>query len=125
MYNKFRAVSSILVVAEFCIPLLAAIALKEMIQKPERVKNNLKYLYTSIGLTGGIALLFALAPKLFFSSFIPVSEAEALRQALPPEHMQAVFSNLTDMRVSLFTADAWRSFFYCRHRKYTGVAIFK
>lgn len=111
MYNKFRAVSSILVVAEFCIPLLAAIALKEMIQKPERVKNNLKYLYTSIGLTGGIALLFALAPKLFFSSFIPVSEAEALRQALPPEHMQAVFSNLTDMRVSLFTADAWRSFF--------------
>ncbi len=110
MYNKFRTVSSILVVAEFCIPLMAALALKEIIGKPEQFKNNRKPLYLSLGVTAGIALLFALAPRLFFSSFISSSEMMAL-QSLPPEHIQAVTGNLTDMRVALFTADAWRSFF--------------
>lgn len=110
MYNKFRAVSSILVIAEFCIPLLAVLAVKELIQKPEIIKNNIQQLYISLGITGGIALLFALAPKLFFSSFISAQEMQAL-QTLPPEHIQAVIANLTDMRVAIFTADAWRSFF--------------
>lgn len=109
MYNKFRSVSSILVVAEFCIPLLAALTLKEIIEKPELLKNNRKAIYTSLGLTAGIALLFAVAPKLFFSSFISSSEMKAL-QSLPPEHVQAVMGNLTYMRVALFSADAWRSF---------------
>ncbi|WP_298650997.1 YfhO family protein [uncultured Proteiniphilum sp.] len=110
MYNKFRAVSSILVVAEFCIPLLAVLAVKELIQKPDILKNNIKYLYISLGVTGGIALLFAVAPKFFFSSFISGAEMQAL-QSLPPEHIQTVVANLTQMRVSMFTADAWRSFF--------------
>ncbi|RNC66947.1 YfhO family protein [Proteiniphilum sp. X52] len=110
MYNKFRAVSSILVVAEFCIPLLAVLAVKELVQKPEMLKNNMKQLYISLGVTGGMALLFAVAPKLFFSSFISGQEMQAL-QSLPPAHIQAVIANLTDMRVAIFTADAWRSFF--------------
>jgi hypothetical protein len=110
MYNKFRSVSSILVVAEFCIPLLAVLAVKELIQKPDILKNNIKYLYISLGATGGIALLFAVTPKLFFSSFISGAEMQAL-QSLPPEHIRTVIANLTDMRVAIFTADAWRSFF--------------
>jgi len=110
MYNKFRAVSSILVVAEFCIPLLAALAVKEIIEKPDLLKNNRRPLYISLGLTAGIALLFAMVPRLFFHSFISSSEMMAL-QSLPPEHVQAVMTNLTDMRVALFTTDAWRSFF--------------
>lgn len=108
MYNKFRTVSSILVVAEFTIPLLAALALKEIVQQPDLLKNNLKYLYISLGATGGIALLFAIAPKLFFSSFVSANELQAL-QSLPAEHIQAVIANLTDMRVAMFTTDAWRS----------------
>lgn len=110
MYNKFRTVSSILVVAEFTIPLLAALAVKEIIQKPHTLKNNMKPLYISLGITGGFALLFAIAPKVFFSSFIPNFEMQQL-QTLPSEHVQAVIGNLTDMRVSIFRADAWRSFF--------------
>src|SRR5690554_6866337 len=110
MYNKFRAVSSILVVAEFCIPLLAALAVKEIIQQPEILKKQIKAVYISLGLTGGIALLFALLPKLFFSSFVSASEMQAL-QSLPPEHIQPILANLTEMRVAIFTADAWRSFF--------------
>lgn len=111
MYNKFRAVSSILVVAEFCIPLLAVLAIKKIIESPDILRNNKKHLYTSLGLTGGFALLFAIVPKLFFSTFISTSEIQAFNQALPPEHIQPFLSNLTDMRVSIFTADAWRSFF--------------
>lgn len=111
MYNKFRAVSSILVVAEFCIPLLAALAVKELIAKPELLRNNRKPLYISLGVTGGIALLFALAPKLFFSSFISTAEIQAFQQALPAEHLQPFMTNLTDARVAVFTADAWRGFF--------------
>ncbi len=110
MYNKFRAVSSILVVAEFCIPLLAALAVKELIERPGILKSNKMPLYISLGVTGGVALLFALVPKLFFSSFISTSEMQMFGQALPAEHLQPFMANLTDMRVALFTADAWRSF---------------
>src|SRR5690554_499450 len=111
MYNKFRAVSSILVVAEFSIPLLAVLALKELISNPDTLKNNMKPLNISLGITGGFALLFAIAPKVFFSSYISSSEMQAFSQALPAEHIQPFLTNLTDMRVSMFTADAWRSFF--------------
>jgi hypothetical protein len=110
MYNKFRAVSSILVVAEFCIPLLAALAVKEIVAKPEGLKHNMRALYISLGLTGGIALLFALFPKVFFHSFVSSSEMQALL-SLPPEHIQPILANLTEMRVAIFTADAWRSVF--------------
>ena len=110
-YNKFRAVSSILVVAEFCIPLLATLTIKELIQKPDILKNNSKYLYISLGLTGGIAFLFAIAPRFFFSSFISTAELQMFSQSFPQEHLQPFLANLTDMRVSMFTADAWRSLF--------------
>jgi hypothetical protein len=111
MYNKFRAVSSILVIAEFTIPLLAILTLKEIIEKPQLLKEKIKYLYISLGLTGGIALLFALAPRLFFSSYVPAQEMYALQQGLPKEHLTPVLANLEEMRVHLFTSDAWRSFF--------------
>ena len=65
MYDKFRAVSSILVIAEFTIPLLAVLALKEVMARPQLVKEQARSFYISLGLTGGIALLFALAPGFF------------------------------------------------------------
>lgn len=111
MYSKFRAVSSILVIAEFTIPLLAILTLKEILTRPELLKEKLKYIYISFGLTGGIAFLFAVAPRLFFSSYIPAQEMAALQNALPADQLSAVVANIEEMRVSLFTSDAWRSFF--------------
>ena len=108
MYNKFRTVSSILVVAEFTIPLLAALAVKELIQKPDQLRKNMRPLYYSVGLTAGVALLFAVLPRLFFSSYIPMSEMQGL-QSLPAEHLQPIIANLEEMRVAMFTADAWRT----------------
>lgn len=108
MYNKFRTVSSILVIAEFAIPLLATLTIKEIAEHPEKLKQNLKYFWISLGLTGGIALLFALAPRMFFSSFIASGEMQAL-QSLPSEHIRPIMDNLTQMRIAMFTADAWRT----------------
>lgn len=111
MYDKFRAVSSILVIAEFTIPLLALLTLKKIVDEPEVLQKNLKYLYVSFGLTGGLALLFALAPTLFFSTYVPAGEMAMLSQALPAEHVAPLVKSLEEMRMALFTADAWRSFF--------------
>lgn len=73
MYDKFRAVSSILVIAEFTIPLLAVLALKEVMARPQLVKEQARSFYISLGLTGGIALLFALAPKIPAINNTPVA----------------------------------------------------
>ncbi|MCH5327511.1 MAG: YfhO family protein [Coprobacter sp.] len=105
MYNKFRTVSSILVIAEFCIPLLAILALKEITENPETLSRKRHYAYIAFGLTGGMALLFALFPSVFFS-FTSNQETELLRQN--PEYNE-LFSYLIAVRQSIFTADAWRS----------------
>lgn len=110
MYDKFRAVSSILVIAEFTIPLLAIMALKEIVTRRDALKENLKYVYISFGLTGGIALLFAVFPRLFFPSYISSMEMQALQNAIPADQLAPIISNLEEMRIHLFTSDAWRSF---------------
>ncbi len=111
MYDKFRTVSSILVIAEFTIPLLAVMALREIINRPQIVRENPKAFYISFAVTGGMALLFAIAPRTFFSSFLSSMELNALQNGLPAQYADPVIANLTDMRVAMFTADAWRSFF--------------
>ena len=110
MYNKFRAVSSILVIAEFTIPLLAMLALKEVVSTPKLLQERRKDFLISFALTGGLALLFALVPKVFFSSFVSTMEMNAL-QSIPAEQLVPLLANLEEVRMSLFTSDAWRSFF--------------
>ena len=109
MYAKFRTVASILVIAEFTIPLLAMLALKKIVDEPELLKKKAKWLYASFALTGGVALLFALMPKMFFPDFISVSELQAMAQ-IPADQAAPLIQNLTEMRVAVFTADCWRSF---------------
>ena len=110
MYAKFRTVASILVIAEFTIPLLAMLALKKLMDEPEQLKPRMKYVGISFLLTGGIALLFSVMPSMFFDSFISSSEMRAI-QSLPAEYIQPLVANLTEMRQAVFTADALRSFY--------------
>lgn len=111
MYSKFRAVSSILVIAEFTIPLLAMLALKEVMERPALFAEQKKAFYISFGLTGGLSLLFALFPTVFFPSYVSSMEMNALQGAIPADQLAPILVNLEEMRRSLFTADAWRSFF--------------
>ena len=109
MYSKFRTVASILVIAEFTIPLLAMMALKKIVDEPDLLTRKVRFVYVSFGLTAGIALLFALMPTLFFSDFISSSELEAMK-SIPADYLPALQSNLRSVRESIFTADCWRSF---------------
>ena len=109
MYAKFRTVASILVIAEFTIPLLAMLALKQIIDEPDSLKNKMKYVYVSFGLTAGFAFLFALMPGVFFSDFVSSSEMQALSQ-FPPEQLNPILTDLRSVRQSIFAADCWRTF---------------
>ena len=115
MYAKFRTVASILVIAEFTIPLLGMLALKKVIDEPDCVKTTIKgkkvnWLMVSFVLTGGIAALFAIAPTLFFDSFVSQAEMRAL-SGIPQEQLAPLLANLREIRIATFTSDCWRSFF--------------
>ena len=109
MYAKFRTVASILVIAEFTIPLLAMLALKEVVSGEVKSDKLRKAIFASFALTGGIALLFWLMPDVFFGNYVSSSEMQALSQ-FPADQLQPLLANLTEMRRAMFTSDAMRSF---------------
>ena len=115
LYNKFRAVSSILVIAEFTIPLLAIFALKRLLEEPEILKQEKKPLGISLLLTAGIALLLAIAPGSIGSGYVPAQEAQMLQNAvnqqmIPANELSGILANLGEMRAELVSSDALRSF---------------
>lgn len=115
LYNKFRAVSSILVIAEFTIPLLAIFALKRLLEEPEILKQEKKPLGISLLLTAGIALLLAIAPGSIGSGYVPAQEAQMLQNAvnqqmIPANELSDILANLGEIRAELVSSDALRSF---------------
>lgn len=113
MYNKFRAVSSILVIAEFTIPLLAMLALKKIMEQPSLLKPTSSAFLVSILLTAGLSLLIYLSPGTF-NDFIPVQEAQMMQSAvdqggIPANELAGIMANLSDMRAAMVSADALRS----------------
>lgn len=101
-YNKFRAVSMTLVIAELCIPLLAILGLQKVISGDIERKKLTKYLYYSIGITGGISLFFALAGSSIFS-FAASVDANLPEWLIEP---------LRQDRAAIFSADAFRSLLF-------------
>jgi hypothetical protein len=115
MYAKFRAVESILVIAEFTIPLMAMLALKEIVERKNSTSKTQRSIpktqhaiLIAFALTGGIALLFALIPTVFFN-FYTDAEVAAFSKMLPPTDLDAFLESLSRARQSVFTADCWRS----------------
>ena len=104
MYNKFRSVSSILIVAEITMPLLGFLAIKQIVDGTvERDKLN-KSIYVSAGITGGLCLLLALFGGSMFSF---ISSNDASLQAQLPDW---AFSAIVDERASILRSDSFRSF---------------
>ena len=115
MYNKFRAVSSILVIAEFTIPLLAIFALKKILEEPAILRRYLKPLCACLLLTAGVALWYAVPGTPSPSVYVPAQEMQMLQQAatqgyLPSAELPAILDNLSEMRAALVSGDALRSF---------------
>ena len=118
-YNKFRAVSMILVIAELTMPLLAMLALWQMISNPSRLPADEKQirqrLLLAYGLTGGFALLFYLLPDTFFSflSSVEIEQINSLKARGTDSAQVALFSqSLENVRIAIFKSDALRSFFF-------------
>ena len=106
MYNKFRTVSSILVIAEFCIPVLAILALKEFIEKHDA--KQLRALYIATGITAGIALLAWIAPGIF-GPFTSGYEREMVAQNA---QLGFIFDGVAEARQAVFKADALRTLLF-------------
>jgi len=112
LYNKFRTVSSILVVAEFTIPALAVLALIQFVREPRAVLQNKVALWVSLGLTLGLSLILALIPGTFFS-LMSDQEQDMFRQAMGNSQLPipSIMASLKDARASIVSSDAWRSVF--------------
>ena len=113
-YDKFRAVSMTLVIAEVCMPLLGFLGLAEIMKSPEGFKQNMKKFYIALGITAGICLLFYIAPKVFFS-FLSQGEAEQFA-AMSKGKDAALYANfatqLENVRIAIFRKDALRSLIF-------------
>ena len=106
MYNKFRAVSSILIVAEITIPLLGFLSLKTISDQKLSKSKIKKSVFISAGITGGLCLLLALFGKSFLT-FTSPNDAQLTAQ-LPAWAYDAIITQ----RASMMQHDAWRSLLF-------------
>lgn len=109
MYNKFRTVASILVIAEFTIPLLAVLALYQVFTEADFLKKHRIAFFVSFGVCAALCLLFAVFPSLFQN----YSESDQrifdmIKQQLG-EVPADVYANVNAIRLSMVSSDAWRS----------------
>jgi hypothetical protein len=101
-YNKFRTVAMILVMAEFAIPVLAILAIKEIITGNLPKKEFLKALkYSFIGLGGLILLLILISGSFDMSA----TADEQMRS----QGLDSIVDAIQKDRLSLFRSDAFRS----------------
>ena len=116
MYNKMRAVESILVIPALIIPLLAFVALKQFVDEKDTAKDLPKKLLYSLYITGGGLVLFMLAPTLFFD-FRDSSHQEMVNHLAEAFKADLSFANsigsaLIEDRISLARTDAFRSLIF-------------
>ena len=106
-YNKFRDVKNIIVIEQFSMALLGAFAIKEVYQRKissAEFMNGLKYAF---GITGGLALIFAVIPGLA-GSFSGSTDAQYLKMGWPQQLIDALIAD----RQSALRIDAFRSFIF-------------
>ena len=105
MYNKFRAVESILVVAEITMPLLGFLGLQQIIDGKVEWPKLRKSLYIAGGITAGICLVAAL----FAGSFDMTSSYDAQWKGQVPDWL---YNAILDQRAAMVRSDAWRSLLF-------------
>ena len=101
-YNKFRSVTFILVIAQFCVPLLGFLALKELFYSETPGKKLMKGFLTALSITSGLLLLFLVFPGIA-GSFLNPFEAD---------YPDVVKETLVTDRRNLLTSDALRSLLF-------------
>ena len=107
MYNKFRTVASILVIAEIAMPILAVLGLRELFKEPDGWRKHKVALLASFGLCAAICLLTALAPGIF--GHFSAEEHEQLVASGQIQQYPSVDAAIAAVRGALVSSDAWRS----------------
>ena len=103
LYNKFRAVSSIQVLLELCIPLLAALGLAQLFHKDRSSKTKLEALKKSLGIVAGLTVVFLIFKNSLFD-FVGSSDGQF------KEYYGASFVEALRLdRSAIFTEDALRT----------------
>ena len=105
LYNKFRAVSSIQVVLELCVPILGILGLSAVIKKEARVSQKLNALKLSLLITGGLGLLILLLKGMF--DFSGLNDAAYLRY-----FGDEVLAMIKRDREAVYLNDSFRSLIY-------------
>lgn len=111
MYNKFRAVESILVIAEFTMPLLAVLALVRFFKDRPDGKMQ-KALYISFGICAFICLVAAIMPSVFGDAITLQDRslfAQMQQQNIPTFEIE---QTVRELRYGMVSADAWRSLLF-------------
>lgn len=112
-YNKFRTVSSILVVLEFCVPLLAALALRKIISTPDFYANYKWVFFTTFGLGAAICLLGWISPSIFGNGFSTAEMNQLQSQGIfnDPAYTN-LLTTIRQARLDLVSADSLRSLLF-------------
>lgn len=126
MYSKFRTVESILVIAEFTMPLLAAMALQKIVVTKDKWSQFRKPLFWCFGISAGICLLGAIFPGIFGSAITDNDRAidsmiasqlasmglEAEQAAVFSLQNPRLYDAIEALRHSMVSADCFRSLLF-------------
>ncbi len=117
-YNKFRAVTTAFVIAQICMPILAFLGLKAFFDAIKAKEDVLKKLYYAAGISGGLCLLFVVAPgsTISFTTFSEEEQKEVLKskyaqvfgKSIPAQFEEAITNDCK----GVVRADAMRSLLF-------------
>ena len=105
MYSKFRTVESILVIAQFTMPLLALLAIKQLFEEKEPWKKYKVAIIASFGVTLLICFIGIVSPSVF-GSFVGEGEVELQKQ------YSQIFVAIEQVRATMVSSDCLRSFMF-------------
>ena len=128
-YNKFRTVSTTLVVLEWAVPLLAGAALWKMWKANDQARRGMwRPIAWAAGITGGLCLLFAVAGssildfgrtssedfmiEQFYHMFRNAGADDYIKHGVHEQLGVRVAAAMVEERAAMMSADAWRSFIF-------------
>ncbi|MDE6039533.1 MAG: hypothetical protein K2F75_06065, partial [Paramuribaculum sp.] len=108
MYNKFRTPESILVIAEFTMPLLAVMGLQKLLELPGREswERYRKAILAGFGITGFFCLVGILAPALYGSGVTDMEKEMGISR------MPELYRAMEQLRYGMVRSDALRSLLF-------------
>lgn len=115
-YDKFRSVTTIIVIAELAIPLLAILTVDKMLREADFWKQNGRKVFYGMAAVIGLTLLIAVTPGTFTSFYTPEEYDQVLQsvqgQNISQDVIDSFFQAVTTARKAIVSQDAFRSLLF-------------